>query len=146
MRFLIFVLALALCACPQQGPVPPTPDAADSSVDAGQDVATDTASPVTVDAAPAAPSCATWCAHAKALNCVAAAPTPAGSACTDVCANTLTGPAPLNVQCRTIAPTCAAADECEIPLLIKKKAAPAKGAGLPVDAGGSQLGTSVLGR
>lgn len=63
-------------------------------------------------AASTAGTCATWCAHATALKCAAAKPTPAGATCETVCGNTAT-PLKWNLTCRSSAKTCTAADACE---------------------------------
>lgn len=70
------------------------------------------ANPPTPDAGPY--TCATWCAHARVLSCTAGKPTPRGAPCEEVCQNMqASGPVQLDLRCRTHAPTCAVADECE---------------------------------
>lgn len=75
------------------------------------------------DAAPTPPAgtatCLDLCRHETALNCPAAAPTPAGATCVDVCINNQNGPAPWDLDCRTSAggpspssDACAAIDRC----------------------------------
>lgn len=63
--------------------------------------------------AAASPSCATWCAHAKALGCPASLPTLKGASCVEVCSNVQKGPVPWDLRCRAEAKTCATADACE---------------------------------
>jgi hypothetical protein len=96
------VLALAGCqGCP--GPVPPV-----------------TPTPVVGDAALKTPAtCLDVCRHESALNCAAAAPTPAGVSCVDVCVNHQNGPDPWDLDCRASAGgnvpsagACAAIDRC----------------------------------
>lgn len=101
MRYLMMLAFIMLLGCPNT-PVNPTPDADASGIDA----AIDSGSSATFD-------CASWCAHASDMKCQAAIPTEHGASCVDVCKNTLDGPMPFAVQCRSLASSCAAADECE---------------------------------
>lgn len=100
-----FALAL-LVGCPP-APVPPTP-----SSDAGA-----------VDAA-GVHDCEAWCAHAADLKCPAALPTEHGASCVDVCVNMQASPVSFDLKCRTLAPSCAAADECEADKPFAEHAAP----------------------
>lgn len=84
-------------------PVNPTPDA-DAAL---SDAEADAPAPFGVY------DCNQVCAHAAQLGCPSAQPTKGGSSCAVVCANTLDGPAPFNLQCRSLATTCDAADACE---------------------------------
>ena len=88
-------VGITILGCPRPGPVPPQPDA---------------------DAAPAPfglYDCSSWSVHAKTLGCEAGETSAHGGACTDVCTNVQTGPVPFNLQCRTLAASCEAADACE---------------------------------
>lgn len=110
MKFLMSMIVAFFVACTPT-PVNPTPDADASAIDA---------SPTpfgTYD-------CESWCYHATVLSCSAAATTEHGATCIEVCKNTLDGPVPFNVQCRTLASSCAQADLCENDLL-QAKVAPA---------------------
>jgi hypothetical protein len=105
----LFVLGLfALVAgCPsgsRPDPTTPTP-----SVDGGVDGGNENDDKLGVPPA----TCASWCAHARALGCGAGRPTRAGATCESVCVNVQTGPAKWNLRCRVDAKTCAAADSCE---------------------------------
>lgn len=59
-------------------------------------------------------TCETACARLEALGCEAAKPTPGGEECAAVCENAqASGFVKWDLGCRTEAPTCDAADECE---------------------------------
>lgn len=63
---------------------------------------------------PAVPTCATACARAAELGCPHAKPTPKGATCVEVCKNVQSsGFLRWDLRCRSIAASCAAADECE---------------------------------
>jgi hypothetical protein len=92
-------LALTTWACPPSSVTPPPPD---PEADGG---GLDAAEPAT---------CAGWCAHAAALGCAAAKPTPLGASCASVCQNAQDVGVRWNLRCRSSAKSCSAADECEV--------------------------------
>jgi hypothetical protein len=64
-------------------------------------------------ATPAPATCMDVCNNMRTLACPAAQPTAAGASCETVCTNFQQGPAPWDLLCRSIAPSCAAMDQCE---------------------------------
>lgn len=64
---------------------------------------------------PGAATCQDLCKHLGELGCEAARPTTGGATCVVVCENVRDSPVAWNLDCRTKALTCAAADVCEAP-------------------------------
>lgn len=64
---------------------------------------------------PAGPySCETACERGADLGCAYAAPTPAGASCGEVCRNVQSsGFLRWDLECRTLAPSCEAVDNCD---------------------------------
>lgn len=62
---------------------------------------------------PVPASCATVCANGASMHCNWAEPTPAGAPCVDVCQAAQDFGEKWNLECRTNAASCAAADGCE---------------------------------
>ena len=58
------------------------------------------------------PSCASVCAHRRELGCAAGKPTPAGVSCETVCENAVSHGLRIDLECRIVAPTCDAMDDC----------------------------------
>lgn len=100
--------ALMLAACSKPGPIPTPPPPPPAVVDAGSS---------------GTASCESFCRHGKDLGCSWAAATPQGHTCIEVCTNVLKGGVIVwNLGCRTMAPSCAAVDKCEVPASASPKA------------------------
>lgn len=93
-RAIVCCLLLAFSACPGCPPTPPTPPP-----------------PAPLDG-PA--NCLDVCRRASELRCPGSDSTdPGGPVCLDVCLTVQDGPAPWNLDCRAVATTCEAFDDCE---------------------------------
>ena len=55
-------------------------------------------------------TCETACANMRTMSCPLGEPTAKGTTCEQVCENTLTGPARMDVECLSNAKTCEACD------------------------------------
>lgn len=94
MKLLVLALPMLLACHPTPQPNPPP-------------------GPEPLDAA-AGPTCATYCAHVRALGCIQGKPTAEGATCEQVCSNVQTsGYARLDLKCSTNAADCRAVDRCE---------------------------------